>query len=226
MIKKITAVIVLFVVLSCGNNLDQPDPVEFFFGFEEGTEGWEGGYAGYRTNEEKFTEFQFEYDTVPGQKKGALKLSAQNSSNGLFMFIKRKITGLEPEKVYFLTFDIEFAAAVSVKDAGDDETNEGRFVMKAGATGSEPLKQRDENSVYNLNISKGSNEKSGDDMMIVAEFSYETGDGEYKLQTVTNESPFGVETDENGNLWLIIGTDSPFEGSTTVFYNNLKINCF
>ena len=50
-----------------------------------------------------------------------------------------------------------------------------------------------------------------------------TGD-EYALMNLNNQGvPFRVTSNEDGSIWVIIGSDSGFEGSTTVYYDSIDI---
>ena len=52
----------------------------------------------------------------------------------------------------------------------------------------------------------------------------ETTDGSYELMELSSEGrDFQVTTDENGSLWFIVGTDSGFEGLTTIYYSTTSI---
>ena len=60
-------------------------------------------------------------------------------------------------------------------------------------------------------------------MVVVGNVSHPdvTGD-EYQIKTVTNaDSPLSVTTDADGGLWLIVGTDSGFEGLTALYYSRM-----
>ena len=47
---------------------------------------------------------------------------------------------------------------------------------------------------------------------------------EYTLIQRSNVGkPFKVKTDNQGEVWLIIGTDSGFEGNQSVYYNRIKV---
>ena len=49
---------------------------------------------------------------------------------------------------------------------------------------------------------------------------------EYHYQLIRRDnlqSPIEITTDSNGSLWLIIGTDSGFEGATTLYYNMVEV---
>ena len=46
---------------------------------------------------------------------------------------------------------------------------------------------------------------------------------EYRIKTMNNDGkPLTVETDGEGRLWLIVGTDSGFEGLTTLYYDRIS----
>ena len=47
---------------------------------------------------------------------------------------------------------------------------------------------------------------------------------EYALMTLDNpDRTFTVITDNDGSVWVIAGTDSGFEGPTTVYYDTINI---
>jgi hypothetical protein len=35
--------------------------------------------------------------------------------------------------------------------------------------------------------------------------------------------PFQATSDKDGNIWVIVGSDSGFEGKTAVYYNSISI---
>jgi hypothetical protein len=79
-----------------------------------------------------------------------------------------------------------------------------------------------------MDIDKGNQEREGRDMINLGNVAHpELGDGtgeEYKIKSLTNEErPFEVTTDADGALWLIVGTDSGFEGLTTLYYGQIVI---
>ncbi|WP_372948670.1 hypothetical protein [Mariniphaga sp.] len=228
--KKIAAIAVLVVLFACSDkNLNQPDPVEFYFDFAQGTDGWTGDFADYPVGEEHFYDLVFEHDTLPeplDQNQFALKLSGNNHSDDLFMFAKRKVSGLEPNTVYYINFTLEFATNVPDGTMGAGGSPGESVYIKAGATTTEPKKEKDGDNFYRMNIDKNNQSQNGEDMVVIGDFSNDTDLEEYTLKSVSNESPFGAATDENGNLWLIIGTDSGFEATTTIYYNSVKVECF
>ena len=45
----------------------------------------------------------------------------------------------------------------------------------------------------------------------------------YSLKQLDTEAPIEVKSNDSGELWLIIGTDSGFESTTTIYYNRIKV---
>ena len=228
--KKITTIAFLFVLFACSDkNFNKTEPVDFFFDFAQGAEGWTGGFADYPVGEEAYYELVFEHDTLPellDQNQFSLKLSGNNHSDDLFMYIKRKVSGLKPNTVYYINFTVEFATNVPDNMVGVGGSPGESVYIKVGATTTEPKKEKDGDNYYRMTIDKSNQSQSGEDMVVIGDFSNDTNHEGYILKTVDNKSPFGAATDENGNLWLIIGTESGFEATTTIYYNSVKAECF
>jgi hypothetical protein len=224
--KKLVLITLLSGLFSCKNkNLDQPPLVEFLWEFAAETQGWIGGFADYPVGGEEFYELVFEHDTLPeplDQNQFALKLSGNNHSDDLFMFAKKRVTGLEPNTVYYITFTIEFASDVPDGSIGAGGSPGESVYIKAGAASDEPHTVIDNDNHYRMNIDKGNQSQGGEDMDVVGDFSNDTDQAVYTLKTVTNEKPFRATSDGNGSLWIIVGTDSGFEATTTIYYNKIK----
>lgn len=74
-----------------------------------------------------------------------------------------------------------------------------------------------------MNIDKGNQASDGENMINLGDFSNGLEENKYVLKTLKNETPFSVTADENGELWLIVGTDSGFESTTRIYYNKISI---
>jgi hypothetical protein len=59
-------------------------------------------------------------------------------------------------------------------------------------------------------------------MIVLGNFANGTDKNEYILKTVVNPAIFPCRTTANGELWLVAGTDSGFEGITTIYYNRIE----
>ncbi len=221
----------IIILASCGKNKDL-NPVtfgEFTFNFQTNAEGWTGDFADYPNDPDvkNLYELKFSYSTLPSPlntNDGALKQSGNNRSDDLFMFVKRKITGLAPNTTYKIDMEIEIAtdAASGAVGAGGPP-GEGVYI-KAGASTNEPLKMLDNSNFYQMNIDKGFQSKGGSDMKVIGDFANGTSLFTYKLKVLRTTNPIDVKSNSDGELWIIVGTDSGFESTTTIYYNSIKVN--
>jgi hypothetical protein len=220
----------LFFLSSCRDNIRvHPEEVTLSWNFANSTEGWTGDFADYPIGEEDFYELVFEHDTLPpplDNSQMALKLSGNNHSDDLFMFVKKKVSGLEPNTIYYLTFTVEFATNVPNGTMGTGGSPGESVYVAAGATITEPVKVADQNNYYGMNISKCNQSRNGDDMVVIGNLANGTDQPVYTLKTVSNEKPFHVTSGPEGEMWIIIGTDSGFEATTIIYYNSIKVRFF
>ena len=227
---KLQLVILMFLALtSCSDDDDSSNPGASYIlstNFQTDADGWEADFADYPKDEEAFYELEHEISALPepldGGKK-SLKQSGNNHSDDLFMFIKRKITDLEPNREYELFFSLEFASNAPEGSFGVGGSPASSVYIKAGASQEEPVKVIDASESYIMNIDKGNQATEGKDMINLGDFSNGTESNTYKLKTLKNTKPFISKADENGDLWVVFGVDSGFEATTTIYYSNISI---
>lgn len=203
------------------------DPRELIYDFSLDAEGWQGDFADYPEGEETFYQLDFGFSRLPSPldtTQGSLKQTGSNHSDDLFMFVKRKLTGLTPNQIYQATFDIEIASNAANGSVGvGGSPGEGVYI-KAGMTQIEPLKELENSSGhYRMNIDKGNQATDGLDMVLIGNFANGTDENVYAFKTLSNTIPFEIQSDRNGEVWVIIGTDSGFEAITTIYYNKISI---
>ncbi len=219
------------MLLACGLDDDQPanTQVKFTYNFTTNTEGWTGDFADYPEGEEETYELEFSHSFLPApldNTQGSLRLSGTNHSDDLFMFVKREVTGLLPNREYLFNIEVEFATDVAEGMAGIGGSPGESVYIKAGATPTEPEKQQDEEGWYRLDIDKGNQSQGGEDMIVVGDFANGTDQNVYTLKTVSNSAPFHATTSNQGTLWLLFGTDSGFEGRTTLYINRIEVQIY
>ncbi len=225
--RIILAGLLLVALTSCDD--DDDDLIyqtEFTYEFEAGAEGWVGGFADYPVGEEEAYELTFEEAMLPApldDTEGAIKLSGMNMSDDLFMYMKTGVSGLEPNTTYHVAFAVEFASDVPDGMAGVGGSPGESVFIKAGATTIEPLPEEDDMGYYRMNIDKGNQSQGGMDMVVLGDFSNDTDQEVYTLKTVTHNGPFTVTTDGDGSAWIIVGTESGFEATTTIYYNQVRV---
>jgi hypothetical protein len=115
-------ILVFFLAGCCKTDNNQPLTGKIFTDdFTAGTDGWLGDFADYPTDPTQIPKYQLEFTHafLPdplNTSDGALKQSGINRSDDLFMFIKKKITGLEPGRNYTVDLKVDFASnAAAIK---------------------------------------------------------------------------------------------------------------
>jgi hypothetical protein len=96
--------------------------------------------------------------------------------------------------------------------------------VKAGATKEEPKKVLTD-GMYRMNIDKGNQATAGADMMVIGNIGVAATTTQFTYISRNNNSSTGfiAETNDSGELWLIVGTDSGFEGKTILYYSQIDI---
>jgi hypothetical protein len=230
---KIGIIILMSVGVFCFSCKKGSDPslsVDWTFGFLSDAEGWTAGFADYPNEPgvDSTYALQFSFATLPAPLNifdGALKQSGINRSDDLFMYVKRKISGLEPDTFYDATIEIEIATNAPDGAVGVGGAPGESVFIKAGATTMEPMKVLDSTSNhYRLNIDKGNQMTDGNDMKLIGNFANGTDSTAYQLKILKTINPIRVKSNANGEIWIVVGTDSGFEGKTTIYYNRISVN--
>jgi len=227
--KKIIAGLItaLFLIGCADGGSTQNAGSHYDYTFAVDTEGWTGGFSDYDRDLEGIYELHFSHSTLPEPlniHEGAVRISGNNHSDDLFMFMKTKLTGLDVNTTYGITFTVEFASNAADSMAGIGGAPGESVILKAGATAIEPLSVADGTGYYRMNIDKGNQNSGGVDMAVIGNFSNNTDKNEYALKSVRNNTPLYATADENGSIWLIVGTDSGFEGITEIYYNEIIVD--
>ncbi|MFD2286262.1 hypothetical protein GJU39_21050 [Pedobacter petrophilus] len=152
----------------------------------------------------------------------ALRLSSINRSDDVFMFLKKKVTGLKPNQLYTVKLEIEFASNAPSNMLGVGGAPGENVYLKAGLTPIEPIKVLQEDGYFRLNLDKDSESLSGKDLFYINHIANGTQEATYKLLNRSGE--FKGRSNENGEAWIVIGTDSGHEATTTLFYTKVKAN--
>jgi cyclophilin family peptidyl-prolyl cis-trans isomerase len=152
-------------------------------------------------------------------RKPALFISGANRSDDLWMFWKRKAVGLLPNTVYEATFDLELASAAAAGMIGIGGAPGESVFLKAGASTAEPRIVTDKSGWLRMNIDKGNQSQSGVAASVLGNAAKPDGGTNYALIRRDNRSSrLRATTAADGSLWLFFGSDSGFEGTTSLYY--------
>jgi hypothetical protein len=187
----------------------QPQTLEY--GFESGYEGWIGDFADFPTKDSVNWRLSHRIDTMPEIRpaQSGVVLKGDNFSDDLFLFLKRKLTGLLPNTDYTLAFSVDVATRESFDMIGGSD-----LTLKAGATVTEPRKVASAGDMFRMNLDKGNQSSTGKDMDTLGKVRHTFKDAKTHLITLNNAfRPFHAKTGSDGTAWLIIGAESAFETS-------------
>ncbi|GAB3932045.1 hypothetical protein [Larkinella terrae] len=192
--------------------------------FKANTDGWSAEVTDYSVAQENIIEFQSGLKALPApldSSKKSFMISGHNRSDDLFMFLKKKVTGLLPNQTYQVQFEVELASQYGTNSIGIGGSPGGSVYLKAGVSAIEPKKVK-EGDDYRFNIDKGNQMEGSAAVPVLGNIGAGDDVTQYKLIQRSNPQPISVKTNDAGELWLIVGTDSGFEGLTTLYYNRIK----
>lgn len=218
-------IIFLFIlIISCGPE-QEVKVYSFSYLFADSVSGWKADFADYPLDSTGY-QLHFKHDTLPyninsDSSRYSLKLSGTNiGGNGLFMFVKRRISGLRPNTSYEVLLNVRLASKDPISSNGLDDTSGELVYLKIGALTEEPEKLLI-GDYYTINLDKGEGSDGGENMEVAGNIGVGTTTTKYTIITRNNSSSVLATSDEEGSIWLIVGTDSRYSGRTVVYYTQI-----
>ena len=197
------------------------------FDFNQNDGGFTPIFSDYPNEQgvEEFYELRSGHEEVPIAEAGkGLFLSGNNHSDDLFMGYYKDLSGLVPETEYQFTVRFQLATNVENDMIGIGGAPGESVFVKCGVASEEPENSLDSLNHFRLNIDKGSQSTSGSDMIVVGNLAKEeiNRPGEYEFNEI--ETKVIARTDEAGTAYLVIGTDSGFEGVTSYYLDDISVS--
>jgi hypothetical protein len=187
--------------------------------------GWEVGFADYREGEASFYELAWACADECSDLNRGLSISGSNHSDDLFMFIKRPICGLKPCTTYQVEADIEFLSRAPTGCVGIGGDPGESVYVKFGASPEEPSTVI-EDGMARMNVDIGYQANGGTNAIVIGNIATSITDchnEQYEAKRLATPAPLVVQTDTTGTLWIFVGTDSAFEGITSLIYTEVCI---
>jgi len=211
--------------------------VRLEFNFCQGAQGWEAGFAEYAPEMEGM---QLEAGIRPLPSELEIEgtgyyLEGMNHSDDLFMFLKHRLgtdDGVVPGQEYRIKFTIVFASNAPSGAAGIGGPPGESVFLKAGASTAEPEVYLDSDTGYYLmNVDKGSgNSGNGTAASVIGNIANGLSADEIDMENPPyvslkqqHEHKYTVTASSDGELWLLVGTDSGFEGLTGIYYQRIAV---
>ncbi len=217
----------IFFTLVASLLLMQLEAQTFTYDFETDAQGWKVDWADYYIQDSLDYKLSSAHKALPGYIKPAQKgiyIKGFNASDDLFMFLKKKITGLQPNKQYNVQFQLQIAsdAPTGAVGAGGDPP----LFIKVGAVAIEPKKEVKEIAgipFYKMNIDKSNQSQEGTQMHIIGDTGVNDTTTVFALIERKSSKPFYITTNAAGEAWVIVGTESAYESLSELYYSNIVV---
>ena len=203
---------------------------DYVFKFSE-TENnyWSAGFSDYPAGQEEMFRLRHASRPLPeetGQVKSSLMLSGHNYSDDLFMYLYRKIENLRPNTTYSISFNVELASNAPRHSLGIGGSPGASVYLKAGAFSYAPERKREmmgDHAYWQVNFDKGNQAQGGKDVAVLGHVGTDQNNFTYTLIERNSSEPLAATTNKEGELWILIGTESGFEGETTLYFTHVRL---
>ncbi len=231
------AAMLMFTLTGCVPVVPPPEgSVEFATNFNDGLHGWRSGFADYPEGQDEIFEFTNEIAPIPDGLNAdgqGLRIGGTNRSDDLFMFLTRQLTaddGVQPNTTYELSFRITVASNAPSGCIGIGGAPGESVYLKAGGAQTEPRSILTD-GFFSMNVDKGIQSNDGPAASVASNIAngiacesiVDFDNAPYVSLTVDHMHDMPITADQNGNLWILIGTDSGFEGRTELFYQQVSV---
>ncbi len=213
------------------------------FDFRHGAQGWQAGFAEYSP---EMGDMRLEAGIKPLPPELKIEgtgyyLQGMNRADDLFMFLKRRLgsdDGVVPGHKYRIKFAIVIASNEPSGAVGIGGAPGESVFLKAGGSAVEPEVYLDsdtghsDSGYYVMNVEKGlGNSRDGTAASVMGHIANrlradEIVDWENRPYVSVRRSHmhnYTITASPDGELWLLVGTDSGFEGLTAIYYQSIAV---
>jgi len=219
--KKYGLIILLILVSGCSINQKK----EWSFNFEKEASGFKEIFSDYHDDGNNYTTYEMAFgrELIPVESGSqGLFINGSNRSDDLFMGFIKKLERLKASTEYHFTLNFVLGTNAEAGSIGIGGSPADSVYVKAGFVNEEPKSALDENMIFRLNIDKGNQSEGGLTLPVVSTMAKAEGSKEgYGLKTIKVEIDLRSNTD--GSVYLVIGSDSGYEGLTRYYLDDVLI---
>ena len=232
--KKAFLLLILVVVVAlffgCDLSRDsESTEINWNFTFDSDEEGFEAIFSDYHDDGRSYESYRMEYGhreiPVVGKESMGLYIASMNRSDDIFMGFVKELDGLLVNQRY--TFEVSFQLATDVDPSmgGIGGDPGGSVFVKGGVAIVKPESTlNSDEGMYRMNIDIGQQSSSGRDMIAIGNMAKpENMAGVAGFIFKEMGFTFQATTGSNGHAYLIIGTDSGYEGYTQYYLDNIEV---
>ncbi len=220
-IKPLLVILTSLSLMSCNTKVE---PKSWSFDFTQDDSGFESVFADYHDDGHNFETFEMAYEraVISGTTNPGLRLKGHNRSDDLFMGIVKELSGFKASTTYTITLSFTLYTEAEAGSIGIGGSPADSVYVKAGFTNVLPEVSEDNGGLWVLNIDKGQQSQGSPGIPVVGTMAKPEG-SEAGFVSKGFEVTLTLKTDSAGKLWLVIGTDSGYEGLTVYYLDDIAI---
>ncbi|MFD0669967.1 copper amine oxidase N-terminal domain-containing protein [Cohnella sp. GCM10027633] len=207
--------------------------IRLAYDFVKDDGGWKTGVADLPVDYQS-QDFQIKtkVDAVKladGTTVRGMLLGGMNRSDDLFLYMTKKLSGtdgLKPNTTYEVKLRFDLATEEADGSFGVGGSPASSVYVKAGVVGKAPAVVKDDSDAsmpyYRLNLDKGNQSTDGKDVALLGNVAKPNAD-KSGFQLKKFERTFTAKSNAAGELYVILGTDSGYEGLQTHYFTNIDL---
>jgi hypothetical protein len=205
--------------------------------FAAGDQGWKALFSDYAPDMAESMELEAGVRSLPpelGRPGTGFYIQSMNRSDDVFMLLSRRIgvsNGVIPGAEYLVRYRITMASDAPAGCAGIGGAPAEGVTLKVGAADHKPTVVIDDRSgspMFRVTVDKGEQTQGGRDMSVAGDIANGADPSQcdahrFRTFTRTHQHPTPVTATAAGDLWLLVGTDSGYEGLTGLYYEQVDV---
>ena len=218
------------LLVACDDNTtsyrDTSQPV--LLDFNSGQHSFSAIFSDYPQGQETFYELDAKYQALPSpfENSNGFRLYGRNRSDDLFMGVYGKIDNLRPAQSYDVTLTVTIISNVPSNCVGIGGAPGESVYIKVASNGVMPQNILDD-EMYRLDWDIGSQSQNGEHSQVVGDISNGIDcieEMHYVEKKMVAEASIPVIADDIGDIWLMVGSDSGFEGSSELLIKDITVS--
>jgi hypothetical protein len=203
--------------------------------FTRGSGGWLAGFTDYSLEQggmDRLAELRDSplQDEGAGTPERSFFLQSTNRSDDIFMYLKKPLdhdNGIEPDTDYEAELLVEMYSNEPTGCFGVGGSPGDSVYLKMGGHADEPVSLLGDEGLR-LNLDKNNQAAGGEDVSLAGTIANglpcdEENRGKWVKMEVRHTHPNPIRSSSTGRLWLVIGTDSGYEGLTQIYYSRIAV---
>jgi hypothetical protein len=220
---------------SCNDPVEElPTGTVFLSDFSTGPQGWSPFFTDLPVNAELSYNLRIDLGALPastGIAGNGLVISGQNKGQELYIFLKKEVSGLQPNRLYNIRFRVDLATNIIQLPGAANKSNieNTGTSLVAGALSFEPGIQRISpvsgllEPNFNHRVSEGGGNRTGD-LINLGPVGHNGASPDFKLLRLDNiNTPFLARANDEGHIWILLGIHTSSKEELRLYLRSTRI---